>query len=1167
MKKAATILILFFVLLCVKIQAQNFSNFRIKNITISSDTLKLDSLSIIPKTLLITKADGASLDTSAYRMDYANGWLIIKNHELYVNELKGKSLKISYRVFPFLFTEERRHKNSKLINTKQQAVENPFLYKYEVTTEDVFKWGTLNKSGDISRGVSFGNNQDVVVNSSLNLQLSGHLSDEIQVLAAITDNNIPIQPEGNTQQLQEFDKVFIQLFNKNNKLIVGDFEINRPNSYFMNFNKKAQGALIESNIFIKSKKKKENNLKVHLEGCGAVSKGRYARNVLVPMEGNQGPYKLTGVNNETYIIVLAGSERVYIDGALLTRGQDNDYVIDYNLGEISFTPKNVITKDKRLVVEFEYTDRYYSRTMFFVGAGVSYKKLDVKFNYFSEQDLKNQPLQQDLTEADKKLLQSVGDSTQLAVIPNVDSIAFSNSYVMYKRIDTIVSSVHYDSVYVYSTNADSAFYRLGFSYMGTGKGNYVLIQSSANGRVFKWVAPVGGKPSGDYEPVILLIAPKKTQMYTLGVDYAIGKTTKVSVETALTDLNRNTFSTQNKSDDQGYAVKASVTNLIPFAKKSKADWKFIANATNEWVSQNFNPIEQYRPLEFSRDWNMTTTQRSDENISGLKLGIQNKKNQFVNYQFNYLIHGSQYSGMQNQLDLAEDLKNFYITFNGSYLQTKTRVFNTQYYKQKAMLVKKFRWFNIGANEEQEHNMFRSATIDSLIPSSFAFNIYEAFIASPDSAKNKFKVSYKKRYDYLPIADKPKLATDADDFNLNVELTKNPRNVLKMSATYRMLKIKDSLLSTTKPDDMLIGRVEYYTHFAKNVVQSTTYYEVGSGMEEKQSYSYIEVSAGQGVYTWTDYNGDGIKQLNEFDVAAFKDQANYIRVFTPTNNYIKTYSNQFTEALTIDPGMAWAKKTGFRKFVSRFSLQSSYSVGHKSTSTNLLKAYDPFYFDLTDTSLMTSTTQFKSVLFFNKSNPKIGVELSYLLNNSKQLMINGFESHSNQSYGTKIRWNITRKFYMNLLFNKGIKTYTSEYFISKNYDLAFWEIEPKFIYQPGTKFRLSLSYNFSDKLNSATDSSQRAINHNIGIEMKYNFPGKGTLQAKVNYINIKYGHDQNTSLAYEMLDGFKPGQNITWNFTFQRNIANNLQLDIIYDGRKMGTNKIVHVGTMQIRAYF
>ena len=44
-------------------------------------------------------------------------------------------------------------------------------------------------------------------------------------------------------------------------------------------------------------------------------------------------------------MIVAGSENVWLNGIRLNRGEENDYTIDYSIGEIFFMPKNIIYFD------------------------------------------------------------------------------------------------------------------------------------------------------------------------------------------------------------------------------------------------------------------------------------------------------------------------------------------------------------------------------------------------------------------------------------------------------------------------------------------------------------------------------------------------------------------------------------------------------------------------------------------------------------------------------------------------------------------------------------------------------------------------------------------------------------------------------------------------------
>lgn len=1112
----------------------------------------MEGLSIVPNSEIIY-LEGSVLDATDYEINYTKGIFIVKN-----KTLRGKQLSCTLRVLPYAFNKEYSHKKAE-ISESNRVSKNPFLFEYSAQNEDVFYLNGLNKSGSISRGVVFGNNQDLSVNSSLNLQLSGQISDEINISASISDDNIPIQAEGNTQQIQDFDRVFVQLFSDSWKLTAGDFYLERPKSYFMNFNKKVKGGSFE--LKLKTQKNKEFNT-IRPTVSAAISKGKFARNKIQGIEGNQGPYRLTGSENETFIVVLSGTEKIFVDGKLMKRGNDFDYIIDYNTSELTFTTNKLITKDSRIVAEFQYSDKNYARSLVHFGTDFNSKKLQLNVNVFAEQDSRNQPLQQDLSDADKLLLFEIGDSLQDAVVSNVHTVDFSENIVLYKKIDTL----GYSPIYVYSTNEDSAIYQLGFSYLGSNKGNYIQLQSSANGKVYEWIASIGGVLQGDYEPVVLLITPKTKQMATVGGQYNFSEESFISWEGGVSNNDINTFSDKDNSDNIGYAFKLNSQHKIKL-NQEKFPLKFKVGTAYEFVDSYFTAIERFRSVEFERNWNVSDLNFvSNRQVFDVNIGLEKKKKGDVSFGVSILKNQGEYDGLRNSLAAIYNLKGFTFKGDASYLTTKG-MNNTQFIKHKAVFTKGVKWVVLGVEEETESNrFFRSQQSDSLTASSFEFNSWSVFMHNADTTINKFMISYKQRADNAPLVTDFSATTFAEDITFSMDLLKHKNHKFRSKFTYRKLDILSTTLSTLTPEENILARIEYVAKFLKGAITSNTYYEIGSGLEVKKEFAYVEVQPGQGTHAYIgDVNENGVKDLNEFEIAVFQDQATFIKVFTPTNDYVRTFTNQFNQGIFLRPESNWGNEKGIKKLIARFSNRTNYRVSRKVSDKE--DYYNPFLGDVQDTSLVTLNYGFLNTIYFNRTGTKFGTQFTFQDNRDRSLLTNGVESRKNLNRALKSRWNITRMYTLSLLTANGIKSSVSAFFSNRNFEIEMTEVQPKLTVQPNSKFRISIFYNYQEKRNSNFYGGEELFAQKGGTELRYNVASKGSFRASLNYINNSYTSSNNASLTYEMLEGLQPGSNITWEMTYQRNISKHMQLSINYNGRRSEETPAIHTGGVQVRAFF
>ncbi|MCG2616570.1 hypothetical protein LZZ85_19885 [Terrimonas sp. NA20] len=1144
-----------------QIPAQSRSNLRVKKTPVLTDTLRLDTLSIIPNTF-----NSPGIDSADYRLDFINGLLIWKKRPL------TDSILVSYRVFNYKLNPVAQR--MPYDSVKYNIALEPYEFNSELSDaqKGIFNFGSLKAEGSFGRQIAFGNAQDAVLNSTLNLQLSGMLGDSIEIQAAITDNNIPLQPDGTTQQLNEFDQVFLQFKKKNWQLNLGDIDIRQNQSYFLNFYKRLQGVSFQT--INKIGEKIESRTLV----SGSIAKGKFTRNIIdntnTPnLEGNQGPYRLTGANNEFFFIILANTERVFIDGQLLQRGEDQDYVINYNTAELTFTPKRMITKDSRIQVEFEYADRNYLNANFYASQELDInRKLKIRIGAFTNSDAKNSQINQVLSPEQKQFLGSIGDSIQRAYYPSAVIDTFAAGKILYEKI-YFTGPTGVDSFYQYSTNTAVTLYNLSFALVGQGNGNYVPEFNGANGKVYTFVQPVNGVKQGSYEAASLLVTPKQQQLVNLGVDYNITENTLVRTEVAMSRYDPNTFSSVDNGDDQGYAAKVQLNNLQQLKASSKL--QLATSLDYEYVQAKFRPLERLRTVEFSRDWGLPIQIiPQTENIIRASAGLKDNRNHAFTYRFINYRRGTDYNGYQNALVHTANWKGW--EFNNEFVATN---FNAAIEKGLFLrptfdLSKQFKQFNnwkLGFRYALEKNTVKDKATDTLTYNAFWFDSYSIYLRSDPGKRNRYNATFFTREDKY-LVGKDFLDGDRSyNLNLQAELLSNPNRQLYLNTTFRKLNVRNAAISKQTEDETILGRAEYVMNEWKGLLTGNVLYEVGAGQEQRRDIAYVEVPAGTGQYAWIDYNSDGTQQLNEFELAVFADQAKFIRIFTPTNEFIKSNYITFNYSISLNPKAVFNKpgQKGFKGFVARFNFITSLQINKKSIAQGSFE-FNPFKYGVTDTNLVTLNTVLTNTISFNRFNTTWGVDFSNLRNNGKSLLTYGYESRELNDWSSRIRWNFSRALSLNIvgrLAANSLFTPNSQ-FDNRNYELDIQSVEPVFSLIRGTSMRIATGYKFEHKKNKPVYGGEAADSHSFNLESKYNVLQNSSLTGKFTFNNISYsGGTAATTVSYIMLDGLLPGKNFLWSLTLTKRLLNNLELNFQYDGRRPAASRTVHTGKASLTALF
>lgn len=1085
----------------------------------------------------------------------------------YFNEIHpGKELHVQYRELPFRIRQTFQRLDPALVQAMPSG--NYIGFSLADPASQVSNpWSEvsgLQYSGSFSRGISVGNRQSLVLNSGLNLQLNGNIADNILLKAAISDNQIPIQPEGNTQQLQEFDRIFIELSRNRSLLRAGDFELNKPNSYFLHYFKRSQGALAAHEQDL------GNGRKLNAEGSFAISKGKFRRQFISPVEGNQGPYRLLGNDGETFIIVLANTEKVYVDGELLKRGLEMDYVIDYNRGELSFTSRRLITKELRIIIEFEYADQQYLRSLYHVQSSVEAERWAMRFAVFSEQDNPNVAGNQLLGDEDKLFLSKLGDRIDQAVVSSIRPLSDAENVsnpIVYEQVDTMLMDGRmFNGILRFRPDGEGERKVATFIDVGEGNGHYIVSANLANGRVFEWIAPdpVTGRPRGRFEPNVRIITPRLQRMAILGGDLKVAKDHQITAEAAISTLDVNRFSNLDTEDDNGTAYFVRYRGAI---QGSNSRFSIKPNASYENKGVHFRAINPYRNQEFNRDWNLRPELApAREHVWSGGFQMDWTANHSLQYEVSGFSQEGQFSGVRHSYRGSSRLGKAQLAVFGSEMVSESALGRSVFSRPRLDLRYTPGKWELGVYGERD----RSSQFDGqgkLADGSFAWDIGRVYLKSVSEKRIQAQVSYSARADYFPVNGSFATATTAQELRMEGQLQAGKQSRLNWNLAIRDLSVRESHTSVFTPAQTYLGRVNYQFSALKNAFRLSTSYELGSGQEPRLQFIYLEVRPGEGQYIWADRNGDGVQQLDEFELAPFQDQANFVRVGTLTNEFIRTNNVLFNYQINWDPSSLWRNAGGLRKALSRFSWQSNINTLRRTLQDSGIPFWNPILTDFSNPAVVNGSWLSRQSVFFNRANPKYELQYHYIRQGNRVFLTTGFERRGNREDQLVLRVNPSRTWSListAMLFGRESE---AEAFTTRNFTLAGWECKQDLSVQLQQGWRFSGKWRWNDVRNTLGESGENARFGEIGAQAVMNRSGKYALRGELSYIGVRFEGEANSAVAFAMLEGLQNGSNWLWNLNFERTMINNVQLLVGYEGRKTGASSVVHVGRMQLKATF
>jgi hypothetical protein len=1004
------------------------------------------------------------------------------------------------------------------------------------------------------------------------MQLTGKLADDVELIAALTDENSPIQPEGSTQTLQEIDKVFVELNHPSYGATLGDFTIDvaqMQGGEFGRLTRKVQGARGVARTSSIGRLAGPGSFSVST----ATSRGKFHNNRFQGIEGAQGPYRLTGQNGERRIMIVAGTERVYLNGELMTRGETNDYIIDYAAAEVHFSSRRLITSASRISIDFEYSDRHYARSLFTATTGLQgiEKSWNLHATILQEADDPDAPIDITLDENARSILQKSGDDRMKSSTSGIRFVGRDSStgqpLGQYALRDTMINARPY-AILIYAPGDTAALYSASFSIVDRMPPDSAGYERVGVGH-FRFVG-IGG---GNYLPIQLIPLPQMHRFLNLNGGVSLTNNLAVSAEYAASRFDANRLSALHEQGENGDASKVSLQFDEKALQIGGADLGSLRfSLARRSVGSRFVAPDRFNEVEFGRKWDADLSIRTNEELREASIAYAPLSSLTFDAAYGSLEQGGLSRSTRLEAGVTLDNKDIpRFSYRLENIRSENQSQSGSWLRQLAESEYAYGIIVPGIRVEAENRLITPRSSDSALSGSFKILEIAPRVGMPHWGPMSASLEFQIRSEDSALGGNIQRALESFSQLYSWQLREWNSLSSSLHLSIRSVRFSDAFRSRggLNSDIILVRSLFRYAPL-RRALDAELFYEFSSQRSARLERVFVRVAQGTGNYRYLgDRNNNGLADEDEFELTRF--EGDYVVVMVPGDQLVPIVELKASARVRFYMDRVLSGTDVLSSIVRSFSTETYVRLDEKSSEQDEKKIYLlklRHFQDPATTIAGSNLIQQDLHIFENK--PDLSFRFRFQQRRGLVQLLSMSERNYLRERSVRIRSQLVREIGNTTEFVNRTDRSTSSGPSLRERDLLSTGLSSDFAYRPYPQWEIGFRFDVTDVEDRLPGVEAKAAINEQSLRVVYALLGLGQFRVEGEREEVVLTRASSTlsrPLVYEFTGGRVIGKTLLWQMAFDYRISHNVQVTLQYNGRSEGGRTPVHVARVEARAFF